>query len=283
MDNDTKFNDNFSENNKEEKVKFFKYNIRVHDEKELKSEADNCIEEFKKIGSIELGGSPIFEAIYLIAYSVLSLLVLGAISFVWMAPLWLWLCILLVLIPSIILEFGCYKKYLLDLKRNKLVEDYKYLFIHKVVDIADSRDIKLLGVSTSVSFEKETDDNNNKIKTVKLKWLEESVLFYGEKNNKIIVDTFETDSFEYLKDIEELHNIVFYAIANYLKCMFIYGDFSSKIVERKDHYNKLEDLIEFVPKEEQLPDVDFKSYDSTYSEEELITPSEIVSFEDRSI
>ena len=110
MDNDTKFNDNFSENNKEEKVKFFKYNIRVHDEKELKSEADNCIEEFKKIGSIELGGSPIFEAIYLIAYSVLSLLVLGAISFVWMAPLWLWLCILLVLIPSIILEFGCYKK-----------------------------------------------------------------------------------------------------------------------------------------------------------------------------
>ena len=283
MDNDTKFNDNFSENNKEEKVKFFKYNIRVHDEKELKSEADNCIEEFKKIGSIELGGSPIFEAIYLIAYSVLSLLVLGAISFVWMAPLWLWLCILLVLIPSIILEFGCYKKYLLDLKRNKLVEDYKYLFIHKVVDIADSRDIKLLGVSTSVSFEKETDDNNNKIKTVKLKWLEESVLFYGEKNNKIIVDTFETDSFEYLKDIEELHNIVFYAIANYLKCMFIYGDFSSKIVERKDIYNNLEELIDFVPKEEQLPDVDFKSYDSTYSEEELITPSEIISFEDRSI
>ena len=283
MDNDSKYNDNFSENSKDEKINFFKYNIRVHDEKELKSEADNCIEEFKKIGSIEFGGSPIFETIYLIAYSVLSLLVLGAISFIWVAPLWLWLCILFVLVPSIILEFGCYKKYLLDLKRNKLVKDYKYLFIHKIVDIADSRDIKLLGVSTSVSFDKETDNNNNKIKIDKLKWLGEFVIFYGEKNNKIIVDTFETDSFELLKDIEELHNAVFYAIANYLKCMFIYGDFSSKIVERKGNYNNLEDFIEFVPKEEQLPDVDFKSYDSTYSEEKLITPSEIISFEDRSI
>ena len=75
-----------------------------------------------------------------------------------------------------------------------------------------------------------------------------------------------------------------------------HGDPLTAIMNDRDIYNKLfsqkqiqdrhvnlEDFIEFVPKEEQLPDVDFKSYDSTYSEEKLITPSEIISFEDRSI
>lgn len=285
MDED--LNENLYEEMDDYKVKFFKYNIRALNENEMKEQADYFIEDAKKKGLIELGSSWSSTSFNIALLSGIILLILFIAMFPgrghsegWIAPIWAWISVISVFVISSLICKGYSKNTILDLKRNKLAIEHRFFSISKIVDITDFKDIKLIGISTGVTLKEETDRNKKTIK--KLNWQIEIILFYGDNNKKLTINTLDYISdYKFLKTFEEIENVTIYAVTYFLKCKFIYGDFSSKIVVKKDEYNKdLERLIEFVPIEQQLPGVDFKIYDSTYTVDKDVVPSKIVSFKD---
>ena len=175
------------------------------------------------------------------------------------------LILLINIIICFALIYGSSTNYLLNLYSRKLIKQYKFYSSVQERITADFSDIKLVGVSTVFSLIKEVVGAS--------KYSEGKVVYYVVVSNKIvailgskrkIVVLEEMPSLAYPFDeiknitspIEELNSRAL-AAAKIIGCLYIPCDGSSKIEIKNINSNDVDSLIELIPKEKQLPEIDF--------------------------
>ena len=175
-------------------------------------------------------------------------------SFDWIAPWYVWVTDIVLFVVSIISFKGLSTNYSLDLKREKIIKKTNFFYFKTEKEITSFDKVKLIGISTTVKID------NNQDKGKQVEYTYETLAIYKDNNTiKAII----------LNKMPGLNNsmIINHINANaevaaiIIGCKYIACDKSSKIVLKSDnlYQNDIDSLITLIPKEQQLPGIDFSA------------------------
>ncbi len=146
----------------------------------------------------------------------------------YIAPWYVWITLSVLFVASFLLYKGYSYTYIFDLKRKKLLKEYKFYSYYRTKVITDFSEIKLIGVSTMM-----INQGSN---------ITDTIVVYGKNNKTLILESkpFYSSLDSANGDLKDLTRII--------GCRFIPCDGTNQILIKKgNEYDNIDSLITLLP------------------------------------